>query len=64
MATEQRIATVDQRADVQGYVYYNKFTGKVIAVVPGIGPHVPFPANQVIGRRVYRTWFGSVTSLK
>ena len=62
--SEQHITTVDQSADVQGYVYYNKLTGKVLAVVPGIGPEVPSPANQVIGRRVFATWFGYVTSLR
>ena len=62
--SEQHIATVDQGADVQGYIYYSKSTGQVLAVVPGIGPEVRYPANLVIGRRVAKTPLGYVTSLR
>ena len=59
MATEQRIATVEKSADVQGYVDYSNFTGRPVAWTPGIGPYVPG-----YHRRFFLTPFGVVTSLR
>ena len=59
MANEQRINVVDQSADVQGYVYFNKF-GQPVAWTPGFGPYIPG-----LYRRYYaHPYFGVVTSLR
>ena len=60
MTSEQiQATTVDQSADVQGYVYYSNFTGRPVAWTPGIGPYVPG-----YHRRFFLTPFGVITSLR
>ena len=63
--SEKHIATVDQGADVQGYVYRNIQTGRIL-ILPGNSP----TRDAFLARLGYRvvakgqTPLGFVTSLK
>ena len=61
MANEQSINAVDESADVQGYIYVHRATGKT-RVMPGISATRDAVMSWAGYRRIH-VW-GRITSLK